>query len=103
MAAKSVFNLPSDPKRHGSPLTPGSRNQEWSGEGPWYPNRQSSGKNIMTGYTVHTGSNDNFRAGWDEIFSSEASKKPAAKKKKKKATGKSSAKKKTGKSGRKKS
>ncbi len=58
----------------------------------------------MTGYTVHTGSNDNFRAGWDEIFSSDADKQPAAKKNtKKKATGKSSAKKKTGKSGRKKS
>jgi hypothetical protein len=57
----------------------------------------------MTGYTVHTGSNDNFRAGWDEIFSSDAAKKPAAKKKKKQATGKSSAKTKTGKSGRKKS
>jgi hypothetical protein len=57
----------------------------------------------MTGYTVHTGSNDNFRAGWDEIFSSDTAKKPAAKKKKKQATGKSSAKKKTGKSGRKKS
>ena len=24
----------------------------------------------MTGYTVHTGSNDNFRDGWDQIFSS---------------------------------
>ncbi|GIT29431.1 MAG: hypothetical protein Ct9H300mP1_14770 [Planctomycetaceae bacterium] len=23
----------------------------------------------MTGYTVHTGSNDNFREGWDQIFS----------------------------------
>ena len=22
----------------------------------------------MTGYTVHTGSNDNFRDGWDQIF-----------------------------------
>ena len=32
--------------------------------------RQNSGSNIMTGYTVHTGSNDNFRDGWDQIFSS---------------------------------
>ena len=23
----------------------------------------------MTGYTVHTGSNDKFSAGWDQIFS----------------------------------
>ena len=28
----------------------------------------------MTGYTVHTGSNDNFRNGWDEIFSDEKKK-----------------------------
>ena len=33
----------------------------------------------MTGYTVHTGSNDNFRNGWDEIFSGK--KKPAKSKK----------------------
>ena len=24
----------------------------------------------MTGYTVHTGSNDKFRSGWDNIFKS---------------------------------
>lgn len=29
----------------------------------------------MTGYTVHTGSNDKFRKGWDNIFKS----KPKAK------------------------
>ena len=29
----------------------------------------------MTGYTVHTGSNDNFRSGWDEIFRNEKQKK----------------------------
>ena len=23
----------------------------------------------MTGYTVHTGSNDKFAAGWDQVFS----------------------------------
>ena len=23
----------------------------------------------MTGYTVHTGSNENFASGWDQIFS----------------------------------
>lgn len=31
----------------------------------------------MTGYTVHTGSNDKFSAGWDQIFSGQA--KPAKK------------------------
>ncbi|MEW4489542.1 hypothetical protein AB1L42_15780 [Thalassoglobus sp. JC818] len=39
----------------------------------------------MTGYTVHTGSNDKFRDGWDNIFSKPksktASKKKAATKK----------------------
>lgn len=30
----------------------------------------------MTGYTVHTGSNDKFSAGWDNIFNKA---KPAAK------------------------
>ncbi len=46
----------------------------------------------MTGYTVHTGSNDNFRDGWDEIFS-DGKKKPARKKlaRKKKTPGKSQA------------
>ncbi len=29
----------------------------------------TDGIDIMTGYTVHTGSNDNFRDGWDQIFS----------------------------------
>lgn len=31
----------------------------------------------MTGYTVHTGSNDKFRDGWDRVFKT-ASKKKAA-------------------------
>ena len=31
----------------------------------------------MTGYTVHTGSNENFASGWDQIFS--GGKKPAKK------------------------
>jgi len=34
----------------------------------------------MTGYTVHTGSNDKFRDGWDRIFQSPSGKKPGAKK-----------------------
>ena len=29
----------------------------------------------MTGYTVHTGSNDKFSAGWDQIFSAGNAKK----------------------------
>jgi len=52
----------------------------------------------MTGYTVHTGSNDNFRNGWDEIFSGKK-KKPAkstktsgkTKSRAKRSTGKKSA------------
>ena len=38
----------------------------------------------MTGYTVHTGSNEKFTDGWDRIFSEAGSpkKKPAAAKKK---------------------
>jgi hypothetical protein len=45
----------------------------------------------MTGYTVHTGTNDKFAAGWDNVFSAgkgkKADKKPAtgAKKAEKKA------------------
>jgi len=27
----------------------------------------------MTGYTVHTGSNDKFRDGWDQIFKAKKS------------------------------
>ena len=34
----------------------------------------------MTGYTVHTGSNDKFRDGWDQVFSSKAP--PRARRKK---------------------
>ncbi len=34
----------------------------------------------MTGYTVHTGTNDKFAAGWDQIFSSGPAKKAAKKK-----------------------
>jgi len=55
----------------------------------------------MTGYTVHTGSNDNFRDGWDEIFS-DGKKKPAKKGKtpgKTQARAKKSAEKQSGKSG----
>ena len=43
----------------------------------------------MTGYTVHTGSNENFSQGWDAIFSKgtgakkAAARKPAAKSSKK--------------------
>ena len=33
----------------------------------------------MTGYTVHTGSNEKYAAGWDQIFQG-AAKKPAMKK-----------------------
>jgi len=32
----------------------------------------------MTGYTVHTGSNEKFSAGWDEIFKKGGAKKKAA-------------------------
>ena len=49
--------------------------------------REKGGSKIMTGYTVHTGSNDNFRDGWDEIFS-DGKKKPT---KKEKTPGKSNA------------
>lgn len=38
----------------------------------------------MTGYTVHTGSNDKFRDGWDRIFQT----KSTAKSKKNKAAAK---------------
>ncbi|WP_437185932.1 hypothetical protein SH668x_003058 [Planctomicrobium sp. SH668] len=51
----------------------------------------------MTGYTVHTGSNDKFRAGWDEIF--KAKKKPASSEKK---SGEKKPGKETGKKGQKK-
>jgi hypothetical protein len=33
----------------------------------------------MTGYTVHTGSNEKFTAGWDAIFAKAGAKKSAAK------------------------
>lgn len=33
----------------------------------------------MTGYTVHTGSNNNFREGWDRIFGKGKQPKAAAK------------------------
>ncbi|HWL08524.1 MAG TPA: hypothetical protein VNQ76_08975 [Planctomicrobium sp.] len=52
----------------------------------------------MTGYTVHTGSNDKFRDGWDRIFKTPASKKSGGVKAPKaaapKQTGKAPAKKK---------
>jgi len=34
----------------------------------------------MTGYTVHTGSNDKFSSGWDRVFSNPPKAKTAAKK-----------------------
>ncbi|TWT51543.1 hypothetical protein KOR42_35910 [Thalassoglobus neptunius] len=34
----------------------------------------------MTGYTVHTGANDKFRDGWDNIFSKPKSKTASKKK-----------------------
>lgn len=34
----------------------------------------------MTGYTVHTGSTEQFAAGWDHIFHRGSAKKAAAKK-----------------------
>tara|TARA_B100000029_G_scaffold354913_1_gene347746 strand:+ start:1509 stop:1688 length:180 start_codon:yes stop_codon:yes gene_type:complete len=57
----------------------------------------------MTGYTVHTGSNDKFRDGWDSIFadsktdtgkSDKRAGAKASKKKPRKASGKKSDKKK---------
>jgi hypothetical protein len=32
----------------------------------------------MTGYTVHTGSNQKFSSGWDRIFQAGSAKKPKA-------------------------
>ena len=32
----------------------------------------------MTGYTVHTGSNEKFREGWDKIFRSQSKQKKQA-------------------------
>lgn len=51
----------------------------------------------MTGYTVHTGSNEKYSGGWDNIFGGKnAAKKPdAAKKPAKKKTAAQSAKKRT--------
>jgi hypothetical protein len=63
--------------------------------------RQNSGRNIMTGYTVHTGSNDNFRDGWDQIFSS-GKKTPAKSVSKSKTRAKKSAGKSAGKRAKKK-
>jgi len=54
----------------------------------------------MTGYTVHTGSNDNFRDGWDQIFTGD--KKTASKGSKTRAKKKASRKKKSGPSDKKK-
>jgi len=55
----------------------------------------------MTGYTVHTGSNDNFRDGWDQIFSS-GKKTPAKSVSKSKTRAKKSAGKSAGKRAKKK-
>jgi len=38
----------------------------------------------MTGYTVHTGSNDKFREGWSNVFKKKKTKKQAAASKSKK-------------------
>jgi hypothetical protein len=57
----------------------------------------------MTGYTVHTGSNDKFAAGWDQVFSDTGPAKKKAKQADSEATASGkSAKKKSGKSGSKK-
>lgn len=49
----------------------------------------------MTGYTVHTGSNDKFRDGWDNIFKAKKTAKAAkAAEPEKKSTGKDAGKKK---------
>ena len=45
----------------------------------------------MTGYTVHTGSNDNFREGWDQIFSGDKKKKTSKTRAKKTASPKKKA------------
>ena len=47
----------------------------------------------MTGYTVHTGSNEKFSSGWDGIFGNKANKSAAKKKAGKKKADKKSAKK----------
>ncbi len=39
----------------------------------------------MTGYTVHSGSNEKFADGWDRIFGGEKAEAPKAKKKGKSA------------------
>jgi hypothetical protein len=38
----------------------------------------SAGDRTMTGYTVHTGSNQKFTAGWDHIFQGVSSNKKSA-------------------------
>ena len=48
----------------------------------------------MTGYTVHTGTSDDFVVGWDNIFSNSAAKKQTSGKKKSAAKKKSGGKKK---------
>ncbi|WP_298859636.1 hypothetical protein [uncultured Gimesia sp.] len=40
----------------------------------------------MTGYTVHTGSTDDFSKGWDQIFGEKSVKKEKTKQKTKKKT-----------------
>ena len=47
----------------------------------------------MTGYTVHTGSNEKFTAGWDAIFAKAGAKKSAGKDKAKAARSKAAGKK----------
>jgi len=47
----------------------------------------------MTGYTVHTGTSDDFVVGWDNIFSNSAAKKQTSGKKKSAAKKKTAGKK----------
>ena len=48
--------------------------------------------NVMTGYTVHTGSNEKFSAGWDQIFSNGGKPAKPAKKEKQSKKAKAAAK-----------
>lgn len=48
----------------------------------------------MTGYTVHTGSTDDFSKGWDQIFGEKTVKKEKKKKSKKQTSAKKDSKKK---------
>ena len=73
----------------------------WQQAAPDLCFRHTDGIDIMTGYTVHTGSNDNFREGWDQIFSG-GKKKKTSKGSKTRAKKTASPKKKAGRSTKKK-